>query len=102
MTTRIGWIGTGVMGRSMCGHLLARGHSVVVTTRTKSRAEHLLSTGATWADSPFAVAAASDDVFTMVGLPQDVRACLLDPGGALEGARPGQIFVDMSTSSPQL
>lgn len=100
--TRLGWIGAGVMGRSMAGHLLKRGFSVVVNTRTRAKAQALETAGATWADSPRAVAEQADVVFTMVGFPADVRACLLDAGGALEGARAGQIFADMSTSSPAL
>ena len=100
--TRVGWIGTGVMGRSMCGHLIDRGFSAVVHTRTRSKAEGLLAKGAVWADSPRAVAAAADVVFTIVGFPEDVRACLLGDGGAIGVARAGQIFVDMSTSSPAL
>jgi 3-hydroxyisobutyrate dehydrogenase len=101
-TTRIGWIGTGVMGRSMCGHLLAAGFPTILHTRTRAKAEPLLARGAGWADGPRAVAEQADVVVTMLGFPQDVRACLLDAGGALEAARPGQIFVDMSTSSPAL
>jgi 3-hydroxyisobutyrate dehydrogenase len=103
--TRVGWIGTGVMGRSMCGHLIDRGFSVVVHSRTRAKAEALLAKGAVWADGPRAVAEASDVVFTIVGFPGDVRDCLLGPGtdgGALGVARAGQVFVDMSTSSPAL
>ena len=76
-STRIGWVGTGVMGASMCGHLLQQGYPVTVTTRTRERAEQLLADGATWADTPAAVAAASDVVFSMVGYPDDVREVLL-------------------------
>ena len=66
---RIGWIGTGVMGQSMCGHLLAAGYPTTVYSRTRAKAEHLIAAGAAWADSPAAVAASSDVVFTMVGFP---------------------------------
>ena len=100
--TRIGWIGTGVMGRSMCGHLLAKGFSCVVYTRTRGKAAPLLDAGAAWAGSAREVAERADVVITMVGLPADVRAALLGDEGALAGARAGQIFVDMSTSSPAL
>jgi 3-hydroxyisobutyrate dehydrogenase len=100
--TRIGWIGTGVMGASMCGHLLRRGYPVSVTTRTRSRAEALLAAGARWDDSPAGVAAASDIVFSMVGFPGDVRDVLLGPDGALSRARRGTILVDMTTSEPAL
>ena len=71
--TRIGWIGTGVMGHSMCGHLLAAGYPTTVYSRTRAKAEALLAAGAVWSDSPRDLAAASDVVFTMVGFPQDVR-----------------------------
>ena len=60
--TKIGWVGTGVMGLSMCGHLIDKGFSVTVYSRTKSKAETLLAKGATWADSPKAVAEQSDVV----------------------------------------
>jgi 3-hydroxyisobutyrate dehydrogenase len=100
--TRIGWIGTGVMGSSMCGHLLTRGFSATVFNRTRSKAEPLLVRGAVWADGPRAVAGASDVVFTMVGFPRDVREVILGPAGVLAGCRPGQIIVDMTTSQPSL
>jgi 3-hydroxyisobutyrate dehydrogenase len=90
------------MGASMCGHLLAAGHPATVFTRTRARAEALLARGATWAESPRAVAAASDVVFTMVGYPADVREVVLGPAGALAGATPGSVLVDMSTSEPEL
>jgi 3-hydroxyisobutyrate dehydrogenase len=100
--TRIGWIGTGVMGRSMCGHLIDRGFSATVFSRTKSKAEGLLSKGAKWADSPKAVAQQSDVVFSIVGFPADVREIMLGPGGALAGSKAGTILVDMTTSDPSL
>jgi 3-hydroxyisobutyrate dehydrogenase len=101
-STRLGWIGTGVMGTSMCGHLLAAGYSVTVYNRTRARAEPLLARGASWAETPAAVARAADVVFTMVGYPADVRAVLLGADGALAGAAPGAIAVDMTTSEPSL
>jgi 3-hydroxyisobutyrate dehydrogenase len=100
--TRLGWIGTGVMGSSMCGHLLAKGYAVTVFNRSKSRAEALLAKGAHWADSPKAVAAASDMVFTIVGFPSDVRSVVLGEDGTLAGSRPGTVLVDMTTSEPSL
>ncbi|HEX3656054.1 MAG TPA: NAD(P)-dependent oxidoreductase [Pirellulales bacterium] len=100
--TRLGWIGTGVMGSSMCGHLLAKGYAVTVFNRSKSRAEALLAKGAHWADSPKAVAAASDMVFTIVGFPSDVRSVVLGENGTLAGSRPGTVLVDMTTSEPSL
>jgi len=100
--TRIGWIGTGVMGAPMCGHLLAAGFSGTVFSRTAAKAQDLLEAGARWADSPRAVAEASDVVFTMVGFPADVRAVVLERDGVLAGARPGMVLVDMTTSQPAL
>jgi 3-hydroxyisobutyrate dehydrogenase len=100
--THIGWIGTGVMGASMCGHLLARGFSATVYNRTRSKAERLLAQGAVWADSPREVAQHSDVVFTIVGFPRDVREVVLGPEGALAGSKPGSILVDMTTSEPSL
>jgi 3-hydroxyisobutyrate dehydrogenase len=101
-STRLGWIGTGVMGTSMCGHLLAAGYSVTVYNRTRDRAEPLLARGAAWAETPAAVARAADVVFTMVGYPADVRAVLLGADGVLAGAAPDAIAVDMTTSEPSL
>jgi 3-hydroxyisobutyrate dehydrogenase len=101
-STRLGWIGTGVMGTSMCGHLLAAGYSVSVYNRTRGRAEPLLASGAIWAETPAAVARTADVVFTMVGYPADVRAVLLGADGVLAGAAPGAIVVDMTTSEPSL
>jgi len=101
-TTRIGWIGTGVMGASMCGHLMDAGYSATIYTRTKSKAAALLDKGAVWAETPQAVAAASDVVFSIVGFPEDVRAVLLGDDGALAGASAGNVLVDMTTSQPSL
>jgi 3-hydroxyisobutyrate dehydrogenase len=105
-TGRIGWIGTGVMGASMCGHLLAAGHPVAVTTRTRAKADALVAAGATWADSPAAVAAVSDVVFVMVGYPTEVEEVVLGTGGggggALDALAPGGLLVDMTTSRPAL
>jgi len=101
-TTRIGWIGTGVMGASMCGHLLDTGFAVTVFTRTREKAESLLAQGASWADSPRSVAQQSDVVFSIVGFPADVREVLLGENGALAGCREGCVLVDMTTSEPSL
>ena len=86
----------------MCGHLLAAGHPVTITTRTPARAEDLLARGAAWVDTPAEVAAASDVVFSMVGYPADVREVVLGAAGALAEARPGAVLVDMTTSEPSL
>lgn len=100
--TRIGWIGTGVMGRSMCGHLLRAGFTATVFNRSREKAEPLLAAGAAWAESPRAVAEAADVVFTIVSFPRDVRAVILGGDGVLAGCRPGSIIVDMTTSEPSL
>ncbi len=100
--TRLGWIGAGVMGASMCGHLLQAGFAATVFTRTKSKAGKLLESGAVWAESPKAVAEAADVVFTIVGYPQDVREVYLSAHGVLAGCKPGAIVVDMTTSQPAL
>jgi 3-hydroxyisobutyrate dehydrogenase len=100
--TRVGWIGTGVMGTSMCGHLIARGFAATVYNRTKAKAQPLVEKGARWADSPKAVAENSDIVFTIVGYPSDVREVILGDGGALAGSRSGSVLVDMTTSDPSL
>ncbi len=100
--TRVGWIGTGVMGAPMCGHLLASGYPVTVFNRTPERARGLLERGAAWAESPQAVAQNADVVFTMVGFPDDVREVVLGPSGTLAGATRGSVLVDMTTSAPSL
>ncbi len=100
--SRLGWIGLGVMGRSMCGHLLRAGFAVSVYSRTRAKAEPLIEQGAQWCDSPREVAEVADVVFTMVGFPDDVRQVILGPDGALAGSRPGMIIVDFTTSRPAL
>lgn len=100
--TRLGWIGTGVMGQSMCGHLLAKGFAVTVFSRTKAKAEGLIGKGATWADSPKKVGEQSDVVFSIVGFPKDVREVLIGSDGALAGMKSGGVLVDMTTSEPSL
>jgi 3-hydroxyisobutyrate dehydrogenase len=100
--TKIGWIGTGVMGLSMCGHLIDKGFAVTVYTRSKEKAQPLLDKGAAWADSPKAVAEQSDVIFSIVGFPSDVREVFLGETGALAGSKEGNILVDMTTSEPSL
>ena len=100
--TRIGWIGTGVMGRWMCQHLMTKGYSATVYNRTKEKAQPLLDLKAAWADTPKQVAEKSDIVFGIVGFPKDVREVYLGPNGALAGAKPGTILVDCTTSEPSL
>lgn len=98
----VGWIGTGVMGRWMCQHLMDQGYRTVVSSRTRTKAEPLLAAGATWADSPADVARQADIVFTMVGFPEDVREVYLGDQGVLAGAREGSVAVDMTTTEPHL
>ncbi|HUQ70025.1 MAG TPA: NAD(P)-dependent oxidoreductase [Planctomycetaceae bacterium] len=100
--TRIGWIGTGVMGSSMAGHLMAAGYSATVYNRSKAKADPLVAKGAKWADSPKALAEQSDIIFSIVGFPADVRDVLLGANGALAGAKSGAVLVDMTTSEPSL
>jgi 3-hydroxyisobutyrate dehydrogenase len=100
--TRIGWIGTGVMGLSMCGHLIAKGYPTTIYSRTKARAEPLLDKGAVWSDTPAGVAERSDIIFTIVGLPSDVREVYQQKGGIIDSARSGAITVDMTTTEPSL
>src|SRR5215213_6031827 len=99
---KIGWIGTGVMGTSMCGRLMEAGHSAVVHNRTRAKAEPLMAKGAAWAETPKAAAVSADVVFSMVGHPSDVREVILGANGALAGCRKGTILVDMTTSQPAL
>ena len=101
-TTKIGWIGTGVMGSSMCGHLIDAGFSATVYSRTKSKANDLVAKGAQWVDSPKAVAEQSDVIFAIVGFPSDVREVFLGEQGALAGSKSGNVLVDMTTSDPSL
>ena len=101
-TTKIGWIGTGVMGASMCGHLMDQGFEATIYTRSKEKAQGLLDKGAQWVDSPKAVAENSDVIFAIVGFPADVRAVFLGEDGALAGSKEGNILVDMTNSEPSL
>jgi 3-hydroxyisobutyrate dehydrogenase len=101
-TPRIGFIGLGIMGQSMAGHLLAAGHPLTVFNRSRAKAAGLLDRGAQWADTPRDVAARSDVVITMVGLPSDVEQVWLGADGVLAGAGQGALLIDMTTSSPEL
>jgi 3-hydroxyisobutyrate dehydrogenase len=101
-STRIGWIGTGVMGSSMAGHLVEAGYHVDVYNRTRERAAGVVEQGATWGDSPRAVASDADVVFLMLGYPVDVRETVLGEDGILEVMKPGSLLIDMTTSEPAL
>jgi len=102
MSKTIGFIGLGVMGQSMAGHLLAAGHPLHVYTRTRAKATGLLDRGASWAESPAAVAQACAVVFTIVGFPRDVEEVYLGEDGLIANLKPGTILVDMTTSQPDL
>jgi len=96
----LGYIGLGVMGRSVVRRLLDAGHDVTVWNRTRDKAEPLLAAGARWADSPRAAAEAGEIVFTMVTNTAAVQAVTEGPDGILAGLGPGKLYVDMSTASP--
>ncbi|MFW5788575.1 MAG: NAD(P)-dependent oxidoreductase [Spirochaetota bacterium] len=99
---KIAFIGTGVMGKSMAGHLLSAGHDLTVYNRTKSKAQELVDGGAVWADSPGEAAKNAEVVFTIVGFPQDVEEVYFGDAGILDRAAEGSILVDMTTSRPEL
>jgi 3-hydroxyisobutyrate dehydrogenase len=100
--TVIGFIGTGVMGKSMAGHLLKAGYPLVVYSRTKEKATDLLENGASWADSPKAVARQASVVFTIVGYPADVEEIYLGADGLIQNGKEGSYLIDMTTSAPSL
>ncbi len=103
MNTRtIGFIGLGVMGGAMAGHIKASGERLLINTRTKSKAQMLIDAGAEWRDTPKKLARECDIIFTMVGYPSDVEEIYFGPEGLIENARPGTILVDTTTSKPSL
>lgn len=101
-TTKIGFIGTGVMGSSIVKHLLNAGHEVTVYTRTKSKADALVALGAKWANTPAEASKEQQIIFTMVGYPKDVEEVYSGLQGIFSVAQPGTIVVDMTTSEPTL
>lgn len=98
----IGWIGTGVMGRSMAARLMDAGHHLRIFTRTRSKARELLDRGAEWAETPAQAAEGTDAAFSIVGYPDDVEAVHLGDAGTLAAADRPPIIVDMTTSRPSL
>lgn len=100
--TVIGFIGTGVMGKSMAGHLLKAGYPLVIYSRTKEKATDLLEQGANWADSPMEVAKLAKVIFTIVGYPSDVEEVYFGRDGLIENTKAGSFFIDMTTSAPSL
>ena len=99
---KIAWIGTGVMGESMAGHLMDAGHELFVYNRTKSKTDNLVSRGATLLNEVKDAPIFADVVFTIVGYPKDVEEVYLGENGLITTAKKGQVFVDMTTSSPTL
>jgi len=102
MDKQIGWIGTGVMGKSMCAHILNAGYSVSVFNRTKEKANDLVQMGAIWCSNPKEVAEKCDILFTIVGFPLDVEEVYLGENGVLKTIKKNAIIVDMTTSEPSL
>ena len=99
---KIAWIGTGVMGESMAGHLLDAGHELYVYNRTVSKTENLVKRGARLLAEIKDAPLNADVVFTMVGYPKDVEGVYLGNDGLITTAKEGQVFVDMTTSSPTI
>lgn len=102
MKKQIGWIGTGVMGGSMCSHLIKAGYAVSVYNRTKEKASELIKMGAQWCSNPKEIAQISETVFTIVGFPKDVEEVYLGKEGILAGIKQGSTIIDMTTSEPSL
>ena len=100
--TVIGFIGTGVMGKSMAGYLLKAGYELYVYNRTRAKAEDLLAKGAKWAESPKDIAEHANVIITMVGYPSDVEETYLGEQGVITNGKPGTYVIDMTTSTPSL
>lgn len=98
----IGFIGTGVMGKSMAQHLLNAGHPLHVYNRTKEKAASLIESGAIWEDSVASLAKHVDVVITIIGAPKDVEEVYFGADGLIENVKPGTYLIDMTTSSPKL
>jgi 3-hydroxyisobutyrate dehydrogenase len=99
---KIGFIGTGMMGKSMVRHLINAGHTVHIYTRTKSKAEELISGGAVWMESVAELARECMTIFTMVGFPRDVEDVYFGENGLVENAASGSVLIDMTTTKPSL
>ena len=100
--TKIGWIGTGVMGKSMCSQLMQAGYTCYLFNRTKSKTDELVRKGAIWLDTPREICQYADIIFTMVGFPEDVNMVYYDMDGLFEGIDEGKVLVDMTTTKPSL
>lgn len=99
---KIGWIGTGIMGKPMAMHLLNAGYTVNVNNRTKTKAQELIDQGATWYDTPAELTKNSDMVVTIIGYPKDVEQVYFGAGGIFQGMKPNTILIDMTTTKPSL
>ena len=102
MKTPVAFVGLGMMGAHMAGHILSAGHPLHVHNRSRAKAEPLIARGAVWHDHPGDAAAAAKVVISVVGLPRDVEQIYLGEGGIIARAAPGSILIDMTTSSPSL
>lgn len=100
--TKIGFIGTGLMGHGMIRNLLKNGYQVQIWNRTKTKAEDLINDGANWTDDAAQCAHDVDFIITIVGYPKDVEEVYFGEHGVLAGANPGTTIIDMTTTSPQL
>ena len=100
--TKVGFIGLGVMGKSMAGHILKAGYTLHVYTRTKNSSDDLITQGGIWEDSIKELSRQCDVIITMVGFPSDVEEVYLSENGILANAEKGSLIVDMTTSSPDL
>lgn len=101
-TEQIGWIGTGVMGQSMAGHLIKAGGSLWVYNRTPEKAASLIKMGAKWVNSPKEMARECGLIFTMVGFPKDIEEVYWGENGIFAGVKPGTTLIDMTSTSPTL
>lgn len=101
-SAKIGWIGTGVMGLSMCSRIVDAGYEVSIYTRTKSKADPLINRGCQWYDSPAEIAEHSDIIFTIVGYPQDVETVYFGEQGIFKALKAKSLIIDMTTTRPSL
>lgn len=101
-TRAVAFVGTGIMGAPIAGHLLDAGYRLTVHNRTRAKADELVARGARWADSPAEAVRDADVVFTMLGYPADVEDVYLATDGLLRATKPGAWLIDLTTSSPQL
>src|SRR5699024_3865374 len=98
----IGFIGTGVMGKSIISRLLDKGYNVLVYNRTREKTSEIVSQGGIWCGSVSEVARSAEIIFSMVGFPKDVEDIYFGSNGIIKNARKNTILVDMTTSSPLL